>query len=171
MVVLLLQSYGRGKALPIPPTLTQSIIRTWAGLVERCITSSVSISFSCNSSLSFRASLTTITIKSLKNPQWFGYYSFTELYLATLLCMAGGRWAWGSTALGDGRVEVRSVLSIVSNTTIYTWGGHVETLDDGRSHDWPDCRGQYCTAMYTWVTRDPWPWLYFNHLTFHSFTH
>ena len=37
--------------------------------------------------------------------------------------------------LGDGRVEVRSVLTIVANTTLYTWGGHVEALDDGRSHD------------------------------------
>ena len=37
--------------------------------------------------------------------------------------------------LGDGRVEVRSVLTIVANTTLYTWGGHVEALGDGRSQE------------------------------------
>ena len=41
-------------------------------------------------------------------------------------------------------VEVRSVLTVVANTTMYTWGGHLKALGAGRCQECPDCRGQHC---------------------------
>ena len=41
-------------------------------------------------------------------------------------------------------VEVRSVLTIVANTAMYTWGGHLKALGAGRCQECPDCRGQHC---------------------------
>ena len=74
MVVLLLQSYGRGNAIQIPPTLFQLNQSHRSCLVIRCETSLESIPFSCNSSLCFRASLMTFIIKSSKKPLSIGLH-------------------------------------------------------------------------------------------------